>query len=117
MDSGLAATLVTVFGGGLVAIALKLINPRRANTDPDVAAADVVQQVASGHAATFGPEALVAMAQLLTTQGSRIGQLERNSGAYLARIAVVEHWGTWAEGPIPRQPPPWVDDPRLSVDN
>lgn len=114
MDPNLLATIVTVFGGGLVAVIIWLVKrgkPGLAASDPENPE-EVVKAVASGKTATYGPEAFVAMATMLTKQGERITALERHEQRYLERISALENWGRWSAGDPPREPPPWLNDPR-----
>jgi hypothetical protein len=111
MDPNLLATIITVGGGGIIAFIVAVAKRGKPglsdNTDdPET----LVDRVAKGK--TYGPEALVAMARMLTDQGARITVLERDERRYLERISAVEQWGMWSQDPPPRQPPEWVNDPR-----
>lgn len=115
MDPNLLATIVTA-GGGIIVAAIVAFAKRghpglEKDGDHSGDATELVQQVASGRA--YGPEALVAMAQMLTDQQKRIGLLERHEDEYLHRISTLEQWGMWSNEAPPRVPPSWINDPRL----
>lgn len=111
MDPNLLSTIVTIFGGAIVAIVIWLVKRGKPGlSDNADDPATLVERVAKGK--TYGPEALVAMAQMLTEQGGRIAALERDERRYLERISAVEQWGMWSQDPPPRQPPEWINDPR-----
>lgn len=115
MDPNLLATIVTVVGGGILAAIVALVKrdkpglPEDDGTDP----ATLVKRVASGKT-TYGPEALVAMAQMLTDLQARLGVMETHERRYLERVSELEQWGRWSVGDPPRDPPPWLHDPRAS---
>lgn len=117
MDSALAATIWTVVGGGVIGLLLPVttalagrIKGRPTNTDHRA----VVERVASGQA-TYGPEALQALAQGLTEAAARIDLLESYERKYLRRIDVLTFWGMHSLDPVPRLPPSWDDDPRITT--
>ncbi len=119
MDPTLAASIVTVLGGGLIgvfAIYVKAAVKHRFGAvddeDPETTHA-VVKAVAEGHTQPT-ESVVVAMAQMLVAQNERMGQQDRDIRHYLERIGELEQWGMWAEGPPPRQIPSWAHDPRPS---
>lgn len=112
MDPNLLATIITVGGGGIIAAIMAIVKrgkPGLADSTGDPQA--LVQRVASGKA--YGPEALVAMAQMLTELQARIGLMETHERRYLERVNELEQWGKWSVGDPPREVPAWINDPRL----
>lgn len=43
----------------------------------------------------------------LTSLGDEVRKLRALTEDQAAHIIVLTQWGTWAEGPVPRNPPPW----------
>ncbi len=119
VDPALAATIWTVVGGAVTGLLLPVITAiaGRIKVKPaDEPVSDhraVVERVASGKA-SYGPEALQALAQAVSEAGARIDVLEAHERRYLRRIDVLEHWGMYSPDPIPRRPPQWDDDPRIT---
>lgn len=52
---------------------------------------------------------------LVGVRASRVTSLEqrmeKTEGRLMARIESLTHWGIWAAGDPPRQPPVWEDKP------
>lgn len=116
-DPNVGATIITVVGGALFTLAMWLVTKKKPGLapDPDGDASALVRQVATGEK-TYGPEALIAMAQMLTRQDIQIAALEQHERRYLERISTLESWGMWAQGPPPRPVPEWPLDPRRPAD-